>query len=74
MSFKIRALRGALMLGACAWPVFAHADDTAPATVDSVIVTGARNPEDPPIVQDARKRLSLGIGYGHPVIDSYRLV
>ena len=58
MSFKIRALRGALMLGACAWPVFAHADDTAPATVDSVIVTGARNPEDPPIVQDARKRLS----------------
>src|SRR5262249_27301689 len=27
-------------------------------TVDSVIVTGARNPEDPPVVQAARKRLS----------------
>lgn len=53
-----RALRGALMLGACAWPLSAHAAAEAPPTVDSVIVTGARNPEDPPVVQDARARLS----------------
>jgi len=50
------------MLGACAWPAFAlpglaHAEASAPA-VDTVIVTGARNPEDPPVVQDARQRLS----------------
>lgn len=57
MSPKIRALRRALLLGACAWPSLALADEAAP-TVDSVIVTGARNPEDPPVVQDARARLS----------------
>jgi len=59
MSLKSRALGRAFLLGACAWPALAcAADDSAPTVVDSVIVTGARNPEDPPVVQDARKRLS----------------
>lgn len=57
MSRNTRALWRTLMLGACAWPSLALADD-APTTVDSVIVTGARNPEDPPVVAQARKRLS----------------
>ena len=64
MSLKTRAPTRALLLGACAWPALAcalpawAADEAAPNTVDSVIVTGARNPEDPPVVADARKRLS----------------
>ena len=59
MSLKTRALARAILLGACAWPALACAADDAPAaTVDSVIVTGARNPEDPPVVQQARQRLS----------------
>ena len=60
MSLNTRARMGALMLGACAWPLLAHADDASPAltTIDSVIVTGALNPEDPQVVAEARKRLS----------------
>ncbi len=38
-------------------PALARAADTA-TTVDTVIVTGARNPEDPAVVGNARKRLS----------------
>ncbi|MBL8554357.1 MAG: TonB-dependent receptor [Phenylobacterium sp.] len=54
-----RALARAIWLGACAWPALAcAAADEAATTIDSVIVTGARHPEDPPVVQDARKRLS----------------
>ena len=34
------------------------AEAEGPTTVDSVIVTGARNPEDPPVVATARARLS----------------
>ncbi|TAJ69017.1 MAG: TonB-dependent receptor [Phenylobacterium sp.] len=48
----------ALLLAASALPAVAHAEAEAPPTVDTVIVTGARNPEDPPAVADARKRLS----------------
>lgn len=58
MTLQQRALKGALMLGACAWPAFTHAAEASAPTVDTVIVTGARNPEDPPVVQDARQRLS----------------
>jgi iron complex outermembrane receptor protein len=61
MTHHPRALRRALLLGACAWPLVASAAlaaDGDPPSVDSVIVTGARNPEDPPVVQDARRRLS----------------
>jgi iron complex outermembrane receptor protein len=50
-----------LLLAAAALPALAptalFAAET-PTTVDTVIVTGARNPEDPPVVGDARKRLS----------------
>jgi iron complex outermembrane receptor protein len=51
----------ALLLAAAALPALAPATLSAaetPTTVDTVIVTGARNPEDPPVVGDARKRLS----------------
>ena len=73
MSLRPRALKGALLVAA-AWPAFAHAEDgDAPPAIDSVIVTGARNPEDPPVVQDARRRLSETPG-GVSVIsqESYR--
>ena len=53
-------LRAALLAAACApalIPSPTWAED-APTTVDTVIVTGARNPEDPPVVGDARQRLS----------------
>lgn len=53
----------ALLLAASALPAAAisapaQAADEAANTVESVIVTGVRNPEDPPVVQDARTRLS----------------
>jgi len=51
------SLRGLLLAAVCL-PSLAHAEEAPPPTVDTVIVTGARNPEDPPVVQDARKRLS----------------
>ncbi len=35
-----------------------HAEAPGDITVDSVIVTGQRNPEDPPVVANARHRLS----------------
>lgn len=55
MPYHLRAL----LLAACAMPTVAHAAaDAAEPTVDAVIVTGVRNPEDPPVVQDARQRLS----------------
>ncbi|MET0273718.1 MAG: TonB-dependent receptor [Phenylobacterium sp.] len=55
MDLTTRALWGALALAAS--PCLALADD-APTTVDSVIVTARPNPEDPPVVADARRRLS----------------
>ena len=51
----------ALLLAAAVLPALAPTTLSAaetPTTVDTVIVTGARNPEDPPVVGDARKRLS----------------
>ena len=51
-------LSRAALLAACAFPALAHAADDAAPTVDTVIVTGARNAEDPPVVAEARKRLS----------------
>lgn len=50
-----RGLFRALMLGACALPTLASAEHT---TVDTVIVTATPDPEDPPVVGDARKALS----------------
>ena len=50
-----------LLLGATALalalPLLAHAEEQT-RTVDSVIVTARRDPEDPPVVGDARARLS----------------
>ncbi|TPW02870.1 MAG: iron complex outermembrane recepter protein [bacterium] len=61
MSLKTTAAPCALLLAA-AFAVPAHAQ-TPPAsrdvqTLDTVIVTGVRNPEDPPVVADARALLS----------------
>jgi iron complex outermembrane receptor protein len=55
MASKLRRL---LMAGAalCALSVGARAE--TPPTVDTVIVTAAPDPEDPPVVAEARKRLS----------------
>lgn len=48
-----------VLLGVALSASAAHAaDDDAPQTVETVIVTGARNPEDPRVVAEARKRLS----------------
>lgn len=43
---------------ALALPAMAIAAEDQTQTVDSVIVTGRRDPEDPPVVGDARARLS----------------
>ncbi|NBB14322.1 TonB-dependent receptor [Caulobacter sp. SLTY] len=60
MSSTGAPLRALLLAGACAPAFFATAalaqDDGM--TVDSVIVTSRPDPEDPPVVGDARKRLS----------------
>ena len=60
MSLKTTAAPCALLLAA-AFTIPAHAQ-TSPsqdvATLDTVIVTGVRNPEDPPVVADARALLS----------------
>lgn len=52
-----RARRRALLLAATAacLPSLAQADD---ALIDAVVVAANRDPEDPPVVADARKRLS----------------
>ena len=58
MSLKTTVAPCALLLAA-AFTIPAHAQ-TSPsqdvATLDTVIVTGVRNPEDPPVVADARSR------------------
>jgi iron complex outermembrane receptor protein len=57
MSLKITAAPLALLAAVYGAPAFAQ--DPGPATsVDEIIVTGARNPEDPPVVAEARRRLS----------------
>jgi iron complex outermembrane receptor protein len=60
MSFKTTAAPCALLIGACLAPTFAHASEAdGPTTVvDSIIVTGRRNAEDPAVVAEARDRLS----------------
>ena len=56
-SFRLALLAGAAL---CLPPALAHAADAADqrAVVDSVIVTARPNPEDPPVVAAARRRLS----------------
>ena len=59
MTTALRASPRALLLAAAAVcsPALAHADEAAPL-VDAVIVTANPQPDDPPIVADARRRLS----------------
>ncbi len=54
---KFRLLATTALFALAALPAVA-AEAEGPTTVDSVIVTGARNPEDPPVVATARARLS----------------
>ncbi len=60
MSLMTRAAPCALLLAAMAAPAFAQTNESPlqETTVDSIIVTGRRNPEDPPVVAEARTRLS----------------
>lgn len=55
MSLKTTAAPCALLLAAFAAPALAQ---DAPTELDSVIVTGQRNPDDPAVVAEARDRLS----------------
>jgi iron complex outermembrane receptor protein len=54
---KSRLLATAAACAALA-PVCAFAAENDPPTVDAVIVTAGRNPDDPPVVAAARERLS----------------
>lgn len=59
MKLLLTAAPCALLLAAYAPSAVAQTPDTTDATtVDTVIVTGRRNPEDPPVVAEARTRLS----------------
>ncbi|HRO33856.1 MAG TPA: TonB-dependent receptor [Brevundimonas sp.] len=58
MSFKISAAPLALLAAACAAPAFAQTPSAQATVIDSIIVTGRRNPDDPPVVAEARERLS----------------
>ncbi|NBW06878.1 MAG: TonB-dependent receptor [Caulobacteraceae bacterium] len=57
MLLKTSAAPCALLLAALATPAFAQTADQA-TRLDEIIVTAARNPEDPPIVAETRARLS----------------
>lgn len=65
MSLMTQAAPRALLLAAAAAPSLAFASEPSPAAspddpavLESVIVTGRRDPEDPAVVADARARLS----------------
>ncbi|MFC0632270.1 TonB-dependent receptor family protein [Brevundimonas balnearis] len=63
MNLQASAAPLALLLAAASVPAHAQtptspADERAVTTVDSIIVTGRRDPEDPPVVAQARARLS----------------
>lgn len=59
MSLKTSAAPWALLaLAGLATPALAQSRSDGPTELDSVIVTGARNPEDPPVVAETRARLS----------------
>lgn len=58
MSLWTSAAPCALLLTAVASPALASESSQDPTTLDTVIVTGSRNPEDPAVVAEARDRLS----------------
>lgn len=63
MSLKLSAAPLALLLAAASAPAFAQdAPNGTGVDLGEVIVTGARNPEDPPVVAEARRRLSRTLG------------
>lgn len=57
MSLKTTVAPCALLFAALAAPAFAQSQ-TPTTELDTVIVTGVRNPEDPAVVAEARERLS----------------
>jgi iron complex outermembrane receptor protein len=59
MSLKTSVAPCALLLAALPFSALAQTPPSGPATrLDEIIVTGARNPEDPPVVAATRARLS----------------
>ena len=58
MKLMLTAAPCALLLAAHAPSVHAQTATSTEATLDTVIVTGRRNPDDPPVVAEARARLS----------------
>ncbi|RZJ27988.1 MAG: TonB-dependent receptor, partial [Brevundimonas sp.] len=58
MSLWTTAAPCALLLAGVATPAFAQTSAPDPTTLDTVIVTATRNPEEPVVVADARGRLS----------------
>ena len=58
MSLKTTAAPCALLLAAFATPALAQSASGEPTTLDEIIVTAARNPDDPPVVAETRARLS----------------
>lgn len=59
MKLTLTAAPCVLLLAAYSSPALAqNPDPTDATTLDTVIVTGRRNPEDPPVVAEARARLS----------------
>ena len=58
MNPKFSSAPLALLIVACAAPAFAQSEPPSVTTVESVIVTARPDPEDPPVVAEARQRLS----------------
>lgn len=56
MKTELLAATSVVALACVATPALAQ--DATETTVDSIIVTGTRNPDDPPVVAEARTRLS----------------
>lgn len=56
MKTRLLAANSVVALACAASPALAQ--DPIGTTVDSIIVTGTRNPDDPPVVAEARTRLS----------------
>ena len=56
MKSHLFAATSVVALACVATPALAQ--DATESTVDSIIVTGTRNPDDPPVVAEARTRLS----------------
>ena len=56
MKTQLLAATSVVALACVATPALAQ--DATETTVDSIIVTGTRNPDDPPVVAEARTRLS----------------